>query len=360
MTTFSAPGILTIDLGALADNYRLMQQRAPGAEVMAAVKADAYGLGIEQVAPALWQAGCRGFFIAHMAEGVRLRALLPDADIFVLDGLMPGDEADCVAHRLTPVLNDPGQVACWADHLRARDQVHKGVVHVDTGIHRLGLTLPEWEAFCADPPLQPDMVMSHLACASQPDHPRNAEQLAAFKKCAATTPDARASLANSAGVFLGPAYHFDVARAGIALYGAEPVAGQTHGVKPVVSLKVRILREHMVQPGESVGYDARFVAERPTRIATIEAGYADGLATVFTNRGQAWIGGHAAPLVGRVSMDLITLDVTDVPPALTGPGQSVEMLGVDQSVEALAAQGGLISYEILTGLGRRFARRYIP
>jgi alanine racemase len=287
--------------------------------------------------------------------------MLPDAEIAVLNGLMEGEEAAFQANGLVPVLNDPEQVRRW-DAASARVGARaSAMIHVDTGMNRLGMSAGEAEALAASLPdnIRIDVVMSHLACARQPDHPLNARQLLRFRRVRALFPQARASLANSAGVMLGEDYCFDVARVGIALYGANPVAGVPNLMKPVVRLSVRILQERMIEAGETVGYDASFTATRPTRLAVIAAGYADGWPTTVSGQGRVMIGGVAAPFAGRISMDLMILDVTDVPASLTVPGNTVDLIGRDWMSDAAAEAAGLISYELLTGLSRRFERRYV-
>lgn len=354
-------GVIEIDLAALAGNWRLMRAQAHGAEVAAAVKADAYGLGAGRVGKALWDAGCKRFFVATMDEGAALRRMLPEAEIAVLNGLMAGDEAAVRDSRLTPVLNDLDQVRRWNSACGRAGERGVAMIHVDTGMNRLGMTVAEAAKLAASPPdnVRISVVMSHLACARQPQHPLNARQLQRFRQVRALFPDARASLANSAGLLLGEDYCLDLARVGIALYGGNPVEGWPNPMKPVVRLSARILQERHVETGETVGYDATFTATRPTRLAVIAAGYADGWPTPASGRGGAAVDGVIVPFAGRVSMDLIALDVTDVPPGKTAAGAMVDLIGPDWTLDNAAAAAGLISYELLTGLGRRFDRRYI-
>jgi alanine racemase len=354
-------GLIEIDLAALADNYRLMRAQAHGAEVAAAVKADAYGLGAGRVGRSLWDAGCRRFFVATVAEGISLRRMLPDAEISVLNGLMAGDEAAVQASRLIPVLNDLEQVRRWDAACGKAGERGPAMIHVDTGMNRLGMSAEDAATLAASPPdnVQIAVVMSHLACARTPAHPLNARQLLRFRQVRALFPQAKASLANSAGVMLGEDYCFDVARVGIALYGGNPVEGQPNFMKTVVRLSGRILQERRIEAGETVGYDATFTATRPTRIAIVAAGYADGWPTTASGRGRAVIDGVIVPFVGRVSMDLIALDVTDLPAATAIAGGSADLIGPDWTVDHAADAAGLISYELLTGLSRRFDRRYV-
>jgi len=354
-------GVIEIDLAALADNYRLMRAQAHGAEIAAAVKADAYGLGAGRVGKALWDAGCRRFFVATMDEGVALRRMLSQAEIAVLNGLMAGDEEAVRQSRLTPVLNDLEQVRRWNAACGRAGERGAAMIHVDTGMNRLGMTVADAGKLAASPPdnVRISVVMSHLACARQPQHPLNARQLQRFRQVRAQFPGAQASLANSAGLLLGEDYCFDLARVGIALYGGNPVEGWPNPMKAVVRLSARILQERQVDAGETVGYDATFTTTRPTRLAVIATGYADGWPTPASGRGKASVDGVIVPFAGRVSMDLIALDVTDVPTGKTKPGAMVDLIGPDWTLDQAADAAGLISYELLTGLSRRFECRYI-
>jgi len=359
-----AGAVLTIDLSAITANYRLLAGKAGAAACGAAVKSDAYGLGMAKVAPALARAGCRHFFVALIDEGIALRTILPDAEIYVLNGPLARTEEDFRAHRLVPVLNSIGQIDLWRRHAR-RQGGARAVLHVDTGMNRLGLAADELDRVAASPDrllegIAIDYVMSHLASADSPESPQNAAQLAAFEKARARLPGARASLANSSGIFLGAAYHFDLVRPGAALYGVSPT-GQPRGapMRPVVRLEARILQLRNVDSPMSVGYGAAYAVPEKMKIATISVGYADGLLRSLGKRGSARIGDRKLSMVGRVSMDLITLDVTGVPDALAAPGEFVEIIGPTHTVDDLAGEGGTIGYEILTALGHRYARRYV-
>ncbi len=352
---------LTIDLAAVAANFRSLASRLAGARCGAVVKADAYGLGLSEIAPALAAAGCRDFFIADLDEGIALRRLLGEAAIYVLNGPAAGTAAEFEEHRLFPVLNDLTQVAEWAAHARGRGGL-SAALHVDTGMSRLGLPAQEAATLAREPERLADVhlacVMSHLACADEPDHPLNARQLDAFRAARAGLPTAPASLANSAGIFLGPEYHFDLARPGAALYGLRPVMERPNPLAPAIRLEAPILQVRDVDSPMTVGYGATYQVPRRGRIATVPVGYADGYLRSLSNRGSAFIGDIRVPVVGRVSMDLITLDVSDVPAALARPGARVELIGPHYTVDDLAADAGTIGYEILTSLGRRFSRRY--
>ncbi|QLH13235.1 alanine racemase [Paracoccus pantotrophus] len=333
---------LVIDLAAVVANWKALAAKAAGARAAAVVKADAYGLGADRVAPALYAAGARDFFVALASEGQAIRPLLPeDARIFVLSGHMEG--ADLAG--LIPLLNSPEQF--FRDRaLRPRGPFG---IQLDSGMNRLGIEPGEWaairaEALAADPAL----IMSHLACADEPDHAANAQQLAAFRAMTEGVAVPR-SLAATGGILLGPDYHFDLVRPGIGLYGGEPFGD----AQPVVTLGLPVIQVREVRPGESVGYGYAWTAERPSRVATVAAGYADGLAR--DGKLSLWAGEHACPVIGRISMDLITVDVTDLPDVPA----ALEILNARQGVDALAALSGTIGYEILTSLGRRYERRWL-
>jgi alanine racemase len=364
-----AGAVLTVDLDAVAANYRLLAARAAGAVVAGVMKADAYGLGMDRVAPALVRAGCRVFFTAHLDEGVRLRGVVPaDCTIHVLHGPPPGTAADFVAHRLIPVLNDPGQVREWSALCARLGRRLAAAVQVDSGMSRMGLS-PADLAALGDPrdwltPFEPVLLMSHLACADVPDHPMNARQRERFDAIRAAFPAIRASLANSSAVFLGADFHYDLVRPGAALYGIDPQpghpeTGRANPLRQAVSLDARIVQVRTIAAGDAVGYGARYVADGPRRIATIGVGYADGWLRALSGRGFAYVDGVRVPIAGTVSMDSITLDVTGIPEARLAPGMTVELLGPNQHVDAVAAEAGTIGYEVLTRLGGRFERRYV-
>ncbi len=349
---------LSIDLAAIAANWTALDHAHPG-ETAAVVKADAYGLGAAQVAPVLAQAGCKSFFTAHLAEAVALRAVLGQARIAVLHGIFPHKAADFCAHDLIPVLGCLQDVALWRDEARAQGRVLPCFIHIDTGMHRLGLTAQELAKLGADATglagLAVAVVMSHLLAADTQNDPENARQAALFAARAAMFPTARRSLANSSGMFLGPGFYTDLARPGAALYGLNPTPWSANPMRPVVRLCAPILQIHEIAPGESVGYGGTWRAERHSRIATLEVGYADGYHRHLSNQAIAYFDDTPIPLVGRVSMDLTNFDVTDV---AAKPGDSLELLGPRHDADALAAQAQTIGYEILTSLGRRYARAY--
>ncbi|WP_416358386.1 alanine racemase [Aureimonas phyllosphaerae] len=357
----SAGGVLTVDLGAIARNYRALVARAGGAAVAGVVKADAYGLGMARVAPVLLEAGCRTFFVAHLSEALALRPILPEGiEIFVLNGLLPGDERLCAENGIRPVLNSLDQAEAWSALGTGLGRPLPAAIQVDSGMSRLGLAPAEVDALVASPErfrgVDTVLVMSHLACGDEPAHPANAEQLAAFQALSARLPRARRSLANSAGLFLGDAYRFDLVRPGIALYGGAPTGGRPNPMEPVVRLGARVIQLREVPVGAGIGYGFTAVAERPMRLATLSVGYADGWLRSASNRGAVFHAGRRLPIVGRVSMDSIIVEAGDAP---LRAGDPVELIGPDIPLDAAAAAAGTISYEILTSLGSRYERRYI-
>jgi len=350
--------VLTIDRTALAANWRLLAGRLKrGAQASAVVKADAYGLGAAKVAPALARAGCVDFFVATPEEGLELKPLLPQARLYVLEGPAPGAESLFVEQGLIPVLNSADQVEAWLAASKGRSP---SALHVDTGMNRLGLPLDDAKRLA--PRLAKGslvLAMSHLACSEEPGHPMNQAQLGRFREVLAELPGVRASLANSSGVFLGPIYHFDLVRPGAALYGVNPTPGLPQPMAQVVHLQGRILQVRDVDTPATVGYGATHAIGRKSRIATVAAGYADGYPRSLSGRGEGYLGGRAVPLVGRVSMDLITFDVTEADPHLARAGGFIDLIGPGNPVDAVAERAGTIGYEILTRLGRRYRRRYI-
>ncbi|MET0367875.1 MAG: alanine racemase [Methylobacterium sp.] len=360
--TSLAAAFLGIDLGALRDNYRLLARRAGPAACAAVVKADAYGLGVARVAPVLAEAGCRQFFVAQVGEGVSLRAILgPGPAIGILNGTTPGSEAACAASDLVPVLNDGAQREAWVGLARHLGRRLPAILQVDSGMTRFGFDPAEALALLDDPDafagLTLTLVMSHLACADTPEHPANAAQLAAFSAVRARLPRVPASLAASSGIVLGPDFHFDMVRPGAALYGIAPQPGRDNPMRPVVSLRARVMQLRAVPAGTPVGYGHAGVTARDSRLATVAVGYADGFPR-GTEGAAGFLAGVRLPLVGRVSMDSLVLDATDLPPGAIGPGALVDLIGPEQGVDALAAASGTIGYEVLTRLGQRFHRTY--
>lgn len=360
-------GVLTIDLDAIAVNYRLLSDRSgPRAECGAVVKADAYGLGLEPVAVTLWQAGCRSFFVALPEEGLALRACLSDAAIIVFNGVDADSAGDMAAAGLVPVLNHLGQVEAWRARAQAEGTDLPAILHLDTGMNRLGLSEADARALAgtsgATEGLDVTAVMSHLACAEEPNHPLNEEQRARFmagRDSLAPLGAMKASLANSSGVFLGSRFHFDLVRPGAAIYGLNPTPSGPNPMSQVVKLQGKILQTRMIDTPSTVGYGATHRAESGQRIATLGLGYADGFLRSLSNSASAFVGGVRVPVVGRVSMDLITVDVTAVPEEATRPGDFVDIIGPEHTADALAREAGTIGYEILSALGGRFQRHYV-
>ena len=355
--------VLTIDLEAIARNYRRLRDRAAGAECAAVVKANAYNLGIERVAPALQQTGCRTFFVATLEEGVALRSILGErAEILILNGVGERHLACSLEHRLTPVLNDLGQIEAWSAFARQQGRPLSSVIHVDTGMSRLGLPDKEIRLLRHDPArlagLEPLCLMSHLLAGGEPQDEHNAQQRKEFAAHCRSLRPARASLANSAGVLLGTSYHFDLVRPGIALYGSNPRPADPNPFSEVVRLTAKILQVRYIDPPQTVGYDASWSARKPTRIATLPVGYADGYLRSLGNRGFCAFDGILAPIVGRISMDLITVDVTELPEERTLPGSEATIIGHPVTLDSVAISAGTIAYEILTSLGPRYRRVY--
>lgn len=341
-----AQSVLTIDLNALRQNWRALAHRCD-VDTGAVVKSDAYGLGVARVAPALAEEGARRFFVALAEEGAALRKVLgPGPEIFVLSGHMAGDTALIRGAGLTPTVNSIDQMLRHVEGLPG----HAFGLQLDTGMNRLGMEPGEWSALRDIALAQgPSLVMSHLACADEPDHAMNAQQCAAF--CDMTDGiDAPRSLAATGGILLGPDYHFDLTRPGIGLYGGLPFVD----AHPVVTLNIPVIQTREVEPGETVGYGNAWVARQTTRVATIAAGYADGIIRAMGPNAHVYAGDTRCKILGRISMDLIAVDVT----ALTDTPDTVELLGRHQSVDALADAAGTIGYEILTSLGARYQRRY--
>jgi alanine racemase len=354
---------LTVRLGAAVANFRIIQRLAAPASAAAVVKADAYGLGAGFIAAALaTRARCDTFFVARVEEGVALRPTVPSARIFVLDGAPPDAVPALITHRLTPVLNSLSDIAAWNAAAQAARREFDAVLHVDTGMNRLGIAPGDLSVLVAESrkrfsSLRIVLVMSHLACADDPDAKLNAIQLDRFRTALSLLPSAPASLASSGGVMLGKDYAFDMVRPGLGLYGGNPQPARQNPFAVVARLTGRVLQLRRVDKGESVGYGATFLAARPTVIATVALGYADGLMRAIGNRGSAVIAGARAPIVGRVSMDLLTLDVTEI--AHVTPNSEAEFVGDDISLEDVAAAANTASYEILTSLSTRAARHYV-
>jgi alanine racemase len=365
----AAGGLLHVDLDALAANWRSLRDRAGGAEAAAVVKADAYGTGIEQAVPALLRAGCRTFFVAHVSEAIRTRAAAAEATIYVLNGFPTGTGPTYARFDLRPVLGSSEEIADWAAFCRAENVKHKAALHVDTGMNRLGLTVEEGLALGSRDLLrdfEPALLMSHFVSAEESDNPLNRRQIEAFRAVRQALPGIPASLANSSGIFLGEKPHFDLVRPGYALYGGNPTPDRDNPMRPVVGLEGRIVQLRWVEPDQTVGYNGRWTALDRRRIATVSVGYADGYPRAASARGnnsetvlagRALVGGVPCPFAGNVSMDLLAVDVTEVAENVRR-GDTVTLIGEDLGVDEVGRRAGTIGYEILTNLGRRYARAY--
>lgn len=363
-----ATGHITVDLVRIAQNWKSVARLVAPAECGAVVKADAYGLGAGRVIRTLVDAGCKTFFIATPEEAEEARRLAPNARLFALDGLLPGSAETFARLGVLPALSTLGDVSTWAVLAEKRGARLGAALHIDSGLNRLGLTARDARRLAGDKAVMSridlKLVMSHLASADNPSDPKNRDQLLAFETLSALFPGVPRSLAASDGLMLGKAYHFDLVRPGYALYGGQASAHDPAPVSPVVQVTARILAVNDVAPGETVGYSATWQAARPSRIATIAAGYADGVPRSASSspertNGYVLIAGRKVPIVGRVSMDLITVDVTDLPAEAVGAGDEAILLGPGLSIEDAGYAAGTIGYEILTRLGRRFARVYV-
>jgi len=362
-----AGAVLTIDLVALKENWRRLNAQAGRAECGAAVKGNAYGLGIEPVARALWEAGCRSYFVARPKEGEELREVLPEGTIYVLDGLFAGQAEFYAKLDLCPALISISEAREWAAFGRAYGRKLPCAVHVDTGINRLGFSLAEFDALLADnftmEGLNVTLLMSHLACADEPSHPMNERQRQAFASVRAKLPGVAASLANSSGIFLGDGFTHELVRPGIAIYGGNPTPNVANPMLPVAILEGAVMQLRDVAEGDTVGYSATWTASRPSRVAILGAGYKDGVPRALSSRepggpAQVFINGRRCPVIGRVSMDMMGIDVTDLPAESVSRGTRAEILGRHVMIDEAAGWAGTISYELLTRLGSRYARLY--
>jgi len=354
-------GTLTIDLAAIAANWRALAHRLLTVECAAVVKANAYGLGLPQVTTTLAQAGCKTFFVADLAEARTVRSRARDATIYVLDGFTPDWGQGLIDINARPVINSTTELAEWDAFVGAHAWQGGAALQVDTGMRRLGIT-PD-EAAALAPRAQTEnhgiaLLLSHLACAEIVDHPLNAKQIQLFRELHMLYSGVPASLVNSSGIFLSDSAHFDLARPGAALYGVNPTLGRPNPMKNVVELTGRILQLRSVARDETVGYDATWTAKRPSRIAIVALGYADGLLRAGSGTddrpgGAAIVAGKRCPIVGRISMDLICIDVTDLADGAVRRGDQAMMIGTDITVDEVAASAGTIGYEILTRLSPR-------
>lgn len=338
---------LIVHLSAIRRNWALLARKSAPAQCAAVVKANAYGLGLIPIAQALWQEGARAFFVALLEEAIELRAILPKAKIAVLNGLPENAAALFVRHDLIPVINTPEQLKRW-------NTIYPYILQVDTGMNRLGIGLAEMEHIHGEP----YGIMSHLACADRPTHKMNHAQYLAFNRLRKRFPDAKASLANSAGILLKKCYHFDLTRPGCALYGINPRPGLKNPMENVVTLTAPILQVHTAEANGAVGYGATVKVKKGARLATIGFGYADGYLRSLSNHSEVAIAGKRCPIVGRVSMDLIIADVSHLPESKLAATKSAEIIGANIPVDKVAKAADTIGYEIFTRLGNRLNRRY--
>ncbi len=360
-----AGGILRIDLYALAQNYETLKSQAPNSECAAVVKANAYGLGADKVGPALWQKGCQKFFVALPGEGIELRKHLPQAQIFILNGLL-GDEEEYFTNGLIPVIGDLGSLICWNEFAKSKTRKLQAILHVDTGISRLGFTTTDMKEL-EDPNRWAYVdflyVMSHLACADDAKDPMNYIQQTKLRDIRSALPENLQALpvtfANSSGVFLGSDYHFDLLRPGVALYGANPTPDQRNPMTDVIELKGKILQVDTLDKGTTVGYGSTYITQSKERIAKIAIGYADGYPRNLGGVADVSIDGARAPIVGRISMDMLAVNVSGISKEKCSAGNYVTLIGGGITLEEVAEKSGTIPYEILTSLGHRYYRDYV-
>jgi alanine racemase len=361
-----AGGILTVDLAALEANWRALGRRVMPSECSAVIKADAYGCGIEPVAARLSRAGCKTFFVADLAEARRARSAAPDAAIYVLNGLLPGTASAFADLHARPVIGSMAELAEWDAFCTGQQWQGGAALHVDTGMNRLGISANEAAALA--PRIRSEnhgitLLMSHLACSEVEDHPLNQRQINLFREVRILYRGIPSSLANSSGIFLGNSAHCDVVRPGVALYGVNPTPGRSNPMRPVIELQARIAQLRVVPKGETVGYDAAWTAKHVTRLAVVAVGYADGYlraasASDDAPGADAIVAGKRCPIAGRVSMDLIAIDITSLPDNSVRRGDLAKLIGDEISVDDVANAAGTIGYEVLTGLGRRYHRVY--
>ena len=352
--------VLSIDLTSIKANFEIIRKQLSGAEAGAVVKANGYGLGAERIAGTLAKAGCKKFFVANVDEGIKLRAKLPNIDIYILNGLFPGTEEVYHEHNLSPILGSLGEIKLWKQF--SSNKPFPCCIHVDTGMLRLGLEPNEIMKITDDVSIVEGLdvrfIMSHLASADEPNNLQNETQLSSFRIARKYLPMGRATLAASSGIFLGRNFHFDLVRPGIAIYGGNPNPGKQNPMIPTISLKAQIKQIRNAQSSETIGYGASHKLSRQSQIATVAVGYADGFLRSLSNNSCGYINNFRVPLVGRVSMDLATFDVTDVPKKLAVPGQWLELIGPNHTIDQVAKEAGTIAHEVLTSLGERYHRVY--
>jgi len=362
----TVPGVLTVDLDAIVANWRKLEKAAVPAECSAVIKANAYGCGLAPVAKALARAGCKTFFVANLDEARAARAAVPSAGLYVLNGLIQNSGEAYAKIDAKPVIGDLNELAEWDVFCRRSGWSGSLAVHIDTGMHRLGLTVSQAQGLI--PRINAgdhgvSLVMSHLACAENLNHPLNAKQLASFREIGSLFTGVPASLSNSSGIFLGGPFLFDLVRPGAALYGVNPTPEADNPMLPVIDLKARVLQIREVERGETVGYGGTWTARRPTRLAIVSAGYADGYfraggSSDGTRGADVMVAGKRCPVAGRISMDLMAIDVTDLEKNAVRRGHMVTLLGEGIGIDELAHHFGTIGYEVLTSLGARYTRVY--
>jgi len=361
-----AGGILTIDLAAIEANWRALGRRAMPSECAAVIKADGYGCGIEPVATRLSAAGCHTFFVADLAEARRVRSVVRKSTIYVLSGLLPNTAPVYAELRARPVIGSPVELAEWDAFVSASNWHGGAALHVDTGMNRLGISTNEAAALASRIRTENHgitLLMSHLACSEQPEHPMNNRQIRLFREVRLLYRGIPASLANSSGIFLGNAAHCDMVRPGVALYGVNPTPGNSNPMRPAIRLEARIVQVRSVPKGETIGYNSAWTAKRATRIAIAAVGYADGYPRAASSSdeapgGDVIVAGQRCPLAGRVSMDLLAIDITGLPENVAKRGGLVTLIGDELTVDDVAKAAGTIGYEVLTSLGRRYHRVY--
>jgi len=361
-----AGGVLTVDLAAIETNWNTLGRQAMPVECAAVVKADGYGCGIEAVGATLAHAGCKTFFVADLSEARRLRAVAPGEAIYVLNGLLPGTSPVYAELAVRPVIGSLLELAEWDGFTTSTGWRGGAALHVDTGMNRLGVSVEEAAALA--PRIRAEhhgitLLMSHLACAEMPDHPLNEKQIKLFREVRLLYRGIPSSLANSSGIFLAESAHCDMVRGGAAIYGVNPTPGRANPMRPVITLRGRILQVRRVARGETIGYDATYTAKRASRIAVVAVGYADGYfravsSSDHTPGAEAIVAGQRCPLAGRVSMDLLAIDISELPEGTGRRGEFVTLLGNGITVDEFAKVAGTIGYEVLTSLGRRYHRIY--
>lgn len=362
-TAQSTSSILRIDLNSIANNWITLNKYSKSAECAGVLKADAYGIGMKYVAPKLVSVGCKTFFVANIEEAVELRKIIGEkCRIIELNGPTTSTISALLAFNIIPVLNSLPQIELWKNQAKKFQNNLSAVLHIDTGMNRLGLSAADLESLSKKPIdlecINIMLTMSHLACAEDPNNPKNYKQLELFQNLSGRLPKSPESIANSSGIFLTEEYHLDLVRPGAALYGINPTPNKENPMAEVITLKAKILQIRQIDSPETVGYGATFKASSQLMIATVSVGYADGYHRSLSNKGYGILGGVKVPIVGRISMDLLTVDVTNAPKELLKPEQWITLIGEEISLDQIAKSSGTIGYEILTSLGHRFHREY--